>query len=97
MGLTEDMCYFIYEPDDIKDNILFDWDSTLGTAIRKDYIRNAYEWVMENHTYDIRAAELVIKFEEFKSGMRKKSKYMGYALHSDIKIEEGELIYKEVI
>lgn len=94
LGLTDDMCYFVYDPEDIG-LIQSDWD--LNTEKHKKMVDKAYDWVMNNHIYKCRAKKLIEKFEEFKKGMRKKEKFMGYALHSDIQIKEGEIIHTELI
>ncbi len=93
MGLTGEMCYFIYEPDDIKYILEVVWDEDKNNK----KIEKAYDWVIAQHTYKVRANELLRIFEEFKNGMRKKEKFMGYAIHNDIKIQEGKIIYREII
>lgn len=92
MGLTEDMCYFIYNPEDIEP-ILENW---LQEENPKK-VEKAYKWLMENHTYKVRASELIDKYEEFICGVRKQEKFMGYAIHADIQIKDGELVYKKKI
>jgi len=93
MGLTGEMCYFVYDPFDIK-YIQEIWDREK----HKKKVEKAYEWVMNNHTYDIRANQLIEKFEEFKNGKVKKEKFMGYALHSDgVGIQAGKLVHREII
>ncbi|KKM86409.1 hypothetical protein LCGC14_1279310 [marine sediment metagenome] len=92
MGLTEDMCYFIYEPEDIQDI----YDTRDGIENPKK-VERAYEWMMNNHTYEIRAKETIEKFEDYKSGTRKCPKFMGYAPHADIKIIDGKVIYTDLI
>jgi len=90
MGLTNEMCYFIYDPDDM--------DKLITEEDIKEKTEKAYEWVMKNHTYDNRANELIEKFEEFKNGKHKKQKFMGYAEHSDgVKISDGKLIHRSII
>jgi len=93
IGLTSDMCYFIYNPEDIEELSI----QIENIKDRESKVEKAYEWMMENHTYKNRGLELIEKFEEFKNGMKKKEKYMGYANHSDVKIKEGELVYRELI
>lgn len=92
MGLTDDMAHFIYNPDDLK-NILENWDEEEN----RKKVEKAYKWVLENHTYSIRAKQLLEKFKEFKNGMHKSPRYMGYAKHADIQIIEGKLVHQETI
>ena len=94
LGLTDEMCHFIYNPDDIVE--IYDME-TETIKDRETKIEKAYEWMMENHTYKKRAQEALDMFEEYKNGKRTKPKYMGYAIHSDIKVKEGELIYKTIL
>lgn len=94
IGLTDEMCYFIYEPDDIL-MILHDWDIT--SKRRNEMVEKAYKWAFEKHTYKVRAKQLIKKFEDFKAGGKMKTKYMGYAVHSDIEIKTGKLIYREIV
>jgi hypothetical protein len=94
MGLTSEMCYFVYNPDDFL-MILNDWDIT--SKRRENMTEKAYEWMINNHTYEIRAKETLEKFEEFQAGVKKKEKYMGAAPHSEVRIEDGKIIHKEII
>jgi len=99
MGLTNEMCHFVYNPDDIKE-IYKEWnaDRNIADGVKSAMVNRAYEWVMKNHTYDNRANELIEKFEEFKNGIHKKSKFMGYAIHTDgINFDEGKLIHRSII
>lgn len=92
MGLTDEMCYFIDRPDDIKE-IMEDWDDEMGISydIRQKKIEKAYEWVMKNHTYEVRARETLEKFEAWKSGKTKLPYFMGYSKRLDIEIKNGVL------
>ena len=93
MGLTDEMCYFIYNPEDIPAMY-----TKQAKERRLEKIEKAYEWVTNNHTYDIRANQLIEKFEEFKNGKIKKVKFMGYATHSDgVEIQSGELIHRQIV
>lgn len=93
VGLTDEMCYFIQKPDEIKD-ILKEWhaDKEIAEVTRKAKTNRAYEWVIANHTYKVRAKELIKKFEEFKDGITKDYKFMGFGLKHKITIEEGEVV-----
>lgn len=75
IGLTEDICYFIHTPKEVGDvkYTKEEW---------KTKVNNAYEWVCKNHTYEVRAREVLEKFEEWKNGVEKKPEFMGYALHN---------------
>ena len=44
---------------------------------------------MKNHTYEIRAREVLEKFEEFKRGETKKPLFMGYAQRARITLGDG--------
>ena len=93
MGLTDEMCYFIQKPEDIK-NILKEWraDEEIAEVTRKAKVNRAYEWVIKNHTYKVRARELLEKFEDFKKGHKKTKKFMGFALKHKIEFEEGKVV-----
>ena len=58
-------------------------------------IERAYDYVLENHTYDIRAKEMLQKYEEYKSGVKKKNYLMGYAMKYQYEITAGQVIVKE--
>ena len=65
-----------------KDNKLF----PRGSCFMK------YDWIIKNHTYKVRARELLEKFEEFKLGIKKPMKIMGFALKHKIERREGEVV-----
>jgi hypothetical protein len=90
MGLTEDMCYFIHEPNDIA-ILLKDWDDEVNVAIREEKVRKAYEWVMKNHTYEVRARETLDMFEEWKNGGERIPYFMGYARRLKMELKDGML------
>ena len=85
IGLTDEMCYFIHTPDDIK-TILEEWnaDESIARVTRIAKTQRAYEWVIKNHTYEIRAKEVLEKFEEWKRGVKKEPLFMGYHIHSGV-------------
>lgn len=83
IGLTDEMCYFIYEPDDIEEVTKF-WDENTFKNERELMIKEAYKWVMSNHTYEVRAKETIEKYEEFLAGVEKKPYFMGYAKHVEL-------------
>lgn len=58
-------------------------------------VEEAYKWVLENHTYDIRAGQVLEKFEEFKSGITKRNYIMGYSVKFRYVIEDGKVIISE--
>lgn len=90
IGLTEDMCYFIRTSDDITE-ILEEWraDDNIAEVTRIAKAERAYEWVMENHTYEVRAKEVIRKFEAFKNGETRKPYYMGYARRLRMELKDG--------
>lgn len=87
VGLTDEMCYFIQKPEDVG-KIEFTEEE------RKIMADKAYEWVIANHTYEVRARELIEKFEEFKSGTIKTARFMGFGLKHKITFEEGQYVVK---
>jgi len=81
MGLTDEMCHFIYKPDDLIDVDFFeDYDKR---------VKKAYDWVMENHTYEVRARETIEKFEAWKGGETKMPYFMGYSRRMNINVKDG--------
>lgn len=82
IGLTEDMCFFIETPEDVE-KVIF----TEEERISKSEL--GLKWVVKNHTYKKRAQEVITKFEEYKSGMRKKPLFMGYRNIQTIKVGDG--------
>lgn len=89
MGLTEEMCYFIRRPEDIK-NIKWTEEE------RKAKVEKAYEWVQQ-HTYKKRAEEVLEKFEDFKSGTKKHPDYMGWKkLNIVMGVSEGKLMVNDL-
>jgi len=92
IGLTDEMCHFVYSPDDLE-SIINNWDIKDNDM----KIEKAYEWVINNHTYEIRARQALEKYEEYLSGKRTINRFMGYSMHSDIAIDGGKLIHSEII
>ncbi len=88
IGLTEEICFFVQTVEDIG-KIKFTEEE------RKTMADKGYEWVIKNHTYKVRAKELVEKYEEFKSGVKKQMKWMGYALKKLVQIEDGGLTVED--
>jgi len=92
IGLTNEMCYFI---DDVAQVGLLKegWFSEYNIEERKKKIEKAYEWIIENHTYETRSRQLIEKFEEFKNGIEKKPYFMGYAKHRNLKVNDNGEAY----
>ena len=82
-GLTDEMCFFIETPEDIS-KVKFTEEE------RKTMADKAYEWVMENHTYEVRAREFIEQYNEFKEGVTKKPRFMGFALKKRIYLDKGQ-------
>lgn len=86
LGLTDEMCFFVETPEDVG-KIKFTEEQ------RKEMTEKAYEWVISNHTYDVRARQLIEMFEKFKAGEKKQLKFMGWALrHKAIHEGDGVII-----
>lgn len=81
IGLTEDMCYFIHTPEDVG-KISYTKEEW------KSKIDKAYEWVCKNHTYEIRAREVLEKFEEWKNGVKKEPFFMGYIIRCGVSLNK---------
>lgn len=88
MGLTKEMCYFIDNVDDLE-ILTEDWDDEDYAKDRAKKVEKAYDWVMENHTYEVRAKETLEKFEAWKRGEIKTPYFMGYSKRMDISIKDG--------
>lgn len=85
IGLTEDMCYFVESVEDVGKIKWTDEEY-------KKKVNNAYDWIIEHHTYFVRALEVLKKFEEFKNGKKKKPYFMGSARILDFSINDGEVV-----
>jgi len=82
IGLTEEMCFFVYEPDDFL-------KVTYTEEQRLKKVEKAYEWMMENHTYEVRARQTLEKYEAWKRGETKMPYYMGYARRANFAMGNG--------
>lgn len=92
IGLSEDMCFFVYDPYDLKD-ILDNWDEEENAK----KIDLAYKWTMKNHTYDNRAKRLLEIYEEYKNGKRQRPYFMGYANRFETEIgHAGEIVVEKI-
>ena len=86
IGLTDEMCYFIESPEDVG-LILNDWEAV--EKLRGSMVENAYRWVMERHTYEVRARETLEMIEAFMNGETKTPYFMGYAKRLKMEIKDG--------
>ena len=87
-GLTDEMCFFVNTPEDVG-KIKF------TEKQRKEMIEKAYDWIIKNHTYKIRAREMLEKFEEFKNGIKKKPRFMGWKMTKKISLDTGQPVLDE--
>jgi hypothetical protein len=90
IGIDESMVYFIHEPSDIA-VLLEDWDSEEKVKERAEMVEKAYNFVLENHTYETRARETLDMFEEFKGGGTRMPRFMGYAKRVNMELKDGVL------
>ena len=82
-GLTDEMCIFIKTPEDVG-KVKFTEEE------RKTMVEKAYEWVTKNHTYEVRARQLLEKVKEFEDGIRKKPRFMGFKMTKKISLDTGQ-------
>jgi len=88
LGLTDEMCIFVWDEEDVG-RVKFTEEE------RKEKVEKAYKWVIENHTYDVRARELLTIIDNFNSGMRTYYRFMGWALKHKVEgILAGEVYLK---
>ena len=92
IGLTEDMCYFIKTPEDIE-KIYEEWDAdeNIAEVTRLAKVKRAYEWVMERHTYKVRAKECLDMIEAWMGGEERIPYFMGYAKRLNMELKRGVL------
>ena len=85
LGLTDEMCFFIKTPEDVG-KISFTEEERIEMA------NKAYEWVIANHTYEVRAGQLIEVFKEFQKGKRQDIRFMGWSLKHKIRMEGGGVV-----
>ena len=83
MGLTDEMCFFVETVEDVG-KISFTEEE------RKTMADKAYEWITNNHTYEVRVKKLLEILDEFNDGKKKDLKFMGWSLkHKLVGWKEG--------
>lgn len=85
IGLTDEMCFFIHTPEDVG-------KITYTEEERKVMAEKAYDWVIKNHTYDVRAKNVLRIVEEFNRGVKHGARFMGYALKMKVRFEGDHVV-----
>jgi len=88
IGLTDDMCFFVQTPEDIGKIVYTEEEY-------QNMVNKAYDWVIKNHTYDVRAKRFIEMYEEFCRGVKVGARFMGYSLKTKIRLEGNHLVVEE--